>query len=174
MKTSVTAYIHATTYIHVKPIFTQALMIWLNFFFFWWLFIFFFFQFFSLLLVLLGFLFPVRSPCFSPFDLNYFFWNNFKCICRIVKNFIDYIYNLIFIEIFTNIFSKISLPISLETSIFSKRSKFITVNVSSFSWFSWISFFYFVFFLVYFISSFFNVWESMSKPYFFLYMKTPN
>ena len=31
IKTSVTTYIHATTYIHVKPIFTQALMIWLQF-----------------------------------------------------------------------------------------------------------------------------------------------
>ena len=30
IKTSVTTYIHATTYIHVKPIFTQALMIWLE------------------------------------------------------------------------------------------------------------------------------------------------
>ena len=29
-KTSVTTYIHATTYIQVKPIFTQALMIWLQ------------------------------------------------------------------------------------------------------------------------------------------------
>ena len=29
-KTSVTTYIHATTYIHVKPIFTQALMVWLE------------------------------------------------------------------------------------------------------------------------------------------------
>ena len=28
-KTSVTTYIHATTYVQVKPIFTQALMIWL-------------------------------------------------------------------------------------------------------------------------------------------------
>ena len=30
VKTSVTTYIHATTYIHVKPIFTQALMVWLE------------------------------------------------------------------------------------------------------------------------------------------------
>ena len=30
VKTSVTTYIHATTYIHVKPIFTQELMIWLQ------------------------------------------------------------------------------------------------------------------------------------------------
>ena len=151
-------------------------MIRLNFFFFWWLFIFFFFSVFQFAISFIGIFVSCKiTGCFSPFDLNYFFWNNFKCICRIVKNFIDYIYNLIFIEIFTNIFSKISLPISLETSIFSKRSKFITVNMSSFSWFSWISFFYFVFFIVYFISSFFNVWESsMSKPYFFLYMKTPN
>ena len=29
VKTSVITYIHATTYIHVKPAFTQALMIWL-------------------------------------------------------------------------------------------------------------------------------------------------
>ena len=29
VKTSVTTYIHATTYIHVKPIFTQVLIIWL-------------------------------------------------------------------------------------------------------------------------------------------------
>ena len=136
-------------------------MIRLNFFFFWWLFIFFFFSVSQFAISFIGIFVSCKiTGCFSPFDLNYFFWNNFKCICRIVKNFIDYIYNLIFIEIFTNIFSKISLPISLETSIFSKRSKFITVNMSSFSWFSWISFFYFVFFIVYFISSFFNVWES--------------
>ena len=31
LKTSATTDIHATTYIHVKPIFMQALMIWLDF-----------------------------------------------------------------------------------------------------------------------------------------------